>query len=132
MRLERVFFLLGGDQIDQNVVPSRSDRLQRRSNAAFISKIDKLPARDLEERVASARGSCFGMHDFAVAKKHQATLGFFNQLERAAAPAETTHLQNISLNRFRKNLGRGNFQALLRSGVIWKKQNLKRWINLAE
>ena len=145
MRLERVFFLLGGDQVDQNVVPSRSDRLQRRSNAAFVSKIDKLPARDLEERVASARGNCFGMHDFAVAKKHQSILSFLNHLERAAAPAQTTHLQNIdnvenigrirwhvlgsldraqqsiSFNRLRKNFGRGNFQALLGRGIIWKK-----------
>src|SRR6266571_2264679 len=144
MRLERVLFLLGRDQVDQNVVPSRGDRLEWRSNAAFVSKFDKLPARHLDQRIAAARGGRFGMHDFAVAKKHQSILGFFNQLERAAAPAETTHLQkidnvenigrirwhvlgsldraqqSISFNRFWKNFGRGNFQALLGRGIIWK------------
>src|SRR5260370_30899759 len=95
MRLDRVFFFLSGDRVDQYIVPSRGDRLERRTNTPFVSKFDKLPVRNLEECIAAARGGCFGMHDFAVAKKHESTLGFFSQLERAAAPAETTHLQNI-------------------------------------
>src|SRR5438128_10029858 len=140
MRLGRFFFLRSGDRVDQYIVPSRGDRLERRTDTPFVSKFDKLPVRNLEERIAAARGGCFGMHDFPAAKKHESTLRFFSQLERAAAPAETTHLQNIdnmkkigrirrrahgpldrvqqsvSLTRLRKNLRRGTRPALLGRG----------------
>src|SRR5438552_11083838 len=113
MQLDRVFFFLSGDRVDQYIVPSCGDRLKRRTDTPFVSKFDKVPVRNLEERIAAARGGCFGMHDFAVAKKHESTLGFFSQLERAAAPAETTHLQNIDnmkkIGRIRRRaLGRLN------------------------
>src|SRR5438445_10545899 len=94
MQLDGVFFLLSCDRVDQYIVPSCGDRLKRRTDTPFVSKFDKVPVRNLEERIAAARGGCFGMHDVAVAKKHESTLGFFSQLERGAAPAETTHLQN--------------------------------------
>src|SRR5438105_15810536 len=95
MQLDRVFFFLSGDRVDQYIVPSCGDRLKRRTDTPFVSKFDKVPVRNLEERMAAARGGWFGMHDVAVAKKDESTLGLFSQLERAAAPGESTHLQNI-------------------------------------
>src|SRR5207237_9225426 len=95
MQLDRVFFFLSGDRVDQYIVPSCGDRLKRRTDTPFVSKFDKVPVRNLEERIAAARGGCFGMHDVAVAKKHESTLGLFSQLERAPVPGEATHVQDI-------------------------------------
>jgi len=77
-------------------------------------------------------------------------------LERATAPAQTTHLQNIrdvkkigcmgrrvlsaldrrqqivTLDWFREDFGVCNFKSLFGRGIIWKKQNLKRRKNFAE
>src|SRR5207237_10379111 len=103
MQLDRVFFFLSGDRVDQYIVPSCGDRLKRRTDTPFVSKFDKVPVRNLEERIAAARGGWFGMHDVAVANKHEATLGFFSQLERSAAPAEAMNLPYIHNT---KNIGR--------------------------
>src|SRR5947207_11154880 len=96
------------------------------------------------------------MDDFSVPKKCESALGFFDQLERATAPAQTTHLQNIrdvkkigcmgrrvlsaldrrqqivALDWFREDFGVCNFKSLFGRGIIWKKQNLKRRKNFAE
>src|SRR5207237_5918640 len=156
LRFERVLLFPRTNHVDQNIVPWARDCLEWRPDTAFVGEFNKLPAHDFEERVPPARGRCFGMHDFAATKKHQTALCFFNHLERAVAPAETTHLQNIDhmekIGRIRrrvpgpldraqqivsfywlgKNLGLANFQSPLRRGIIGKKQYLERWENFTE
>src|SRR5438045_3240112 len=95
LRFDRVFLFPGSDDVDQNFVPGGGDAFEWRAHTAFVSELDKLPARHLEQGVASASGVGFGVHDLAAAKKHEPAPCFFHQLKRAVATTETTHLQNV-------------------------------------
>src|SRR2546423_7131636 len=143
LRLEPTLLLLRGNHVDQCFVPIRLDGLEWRSHAAFVSEFDGLPANHLEEGVAAAVSGGFGMDDLAAPKINKAAVPFFHQLERATAPVETTHLQNIDyvkkvgrigrrifgsldraqqlvpFDRLRKNLGLGNFEMPLSCRIVW-------------
>src|SRR5919109_1249339 len=88
-------FLEVGRSLDEALMPRRRNSLGGRTHAAVVGKLHMFPRDHLRERFGPVVGRRFGMYDFAIAKKNQAALFLLHHLNRAASPAQTTHLQDI-------------------------------------
>src|SRR2546423_258470 len=82
------------DGLHERFVPRRGDCF-RRPDRSIVSELDIAPARDLQERLGSARYRAFRMNDLSIAQIDDSAMPFLHDLDRAAAFAQTTHLKDI-------------------------------------